>query len=285
MTYFCLVCDSIAATALPSVYPTYRPLPDAVTLHFAISPTEGSDMAGNDTPCEESKQFLIKKIGGFTTTDEDVTEQEEVTKPRIPKTQVDDFVFHHISSIEGAMKIAAAKEKDDFSKDMLDVTSDREVEKIQERIRESREKENWRGLVTGVESGKRKHSSYLQPNTEITLANMSSARALVTIGLLKNGNLFGLKPLTIGKEKRTELFNIETEVGTDFISHLVSSRDLRYVLIVLSTNIVTYIGCLTKIFNYSRRDGVRRDGVRRDMSCLIFRQVLTQTLSHVKSSQ
>ncbi|KAG8319023.1 hypothetical protein J6590_100122 [Homalodisca vitripennis] len=92
----------------------------------------------------------------------------------------------HISSIEGAMKIAAAKEKDDFSKDMLDVTSDREVEKIQERIRESREKENWRGLVTGVESGKRKHSSYLQPNTEITLANMSSARALVMIGLLKN---------------------------------------------------------------------------------------------------
>ncbi|KAG8250048.1 hypothetical protein J6590_005442 [Homalodisca vitripennis] len=88
--------------------------------------------------------------------------------------RVDDFVFHHISSIEGAINIAVAKEKDDFSKDMLDVTCDTEVEKSKKEL-ESRAKENWRELVTVVESGKRKHSSYLQPNTEITIADMLSA--------------------------------------------------------------------------------------------------------------
>ncbi|KAG8324137.1 hypothetical protein J6590_099278, partial [Homalodisca vitripennis] len=57
------------------------------------------------------------------------------------------------------------------SKDMFDVTCDTEVEKSKKEL-ESRAKENWRELVTGVESGKRKHSSYLQPNTEITIADM-----------------------------------------------------------------------------------------------------------------
>ncbi|KAG8246648.1 hypothetical protein J6590_079131 [Homalodisca vitripennis] len=62
------------------------------------------------------------------------------------------------------MDIADAKEKYDFSKYMLYVTPD--TERVER-------KKDWRRVVTGVESRKRKHSSYLQPNTRCGLCPLN----------------------------------------------------------------------------------------------------------------
>ncbi|CAG9763440.1 unnamed protein product [Ceutorhynchus assimilis] len=133
--------------------------------------------------------------------------------------RIDEFLTKHISSLEGAMKIAMAQSLDNTF-ETVETAKDESLHNISS-IQQSptevlsdlfltapadydiadeeiRAQENWGGLVV---PSKRKRRSYLEKNSEWLHIDLQQKVSVVPIGILRNGNCVKLQPVKLAKKK------------------------------------------------------------------------------------
>lgn len=125
--------------------------------------------------------------------------KHSVLKHETLPMRVDKFLIHHLSFIEGRMRISAARDNVSqmFPPTVCDDTVKAETGPAsKESIYPADDKvvENWRGLAIPP---KKRRSTYLSPCTEWLHADTSVLTKKAKLGLIRNGNIRDLQPVKV----------------------------------------------------------------------------------------